>query len=87
MSDSDPTRNLTIPYLRLDFLPDTLSELSAIPFLFRTPPTVHPNNAVSHPSVTDWTIVEDELERLVHDGKLDFSFLDVPDLASMELLD
>lgn len=78
---------MPIPCSRLDFFPNALSELSAIPFLFRTPSTVRPDNAVEHQSVDDWTIVEDELGRLVNDEKLDFSFLDVPHLASMELLD
>ena len=81
---SDSGGNLSTPCPRLDFFPDTLSELSAIPFLFRTPHTVRP---VKHRSVDNWTIVEDELGRLVNDGKLDFSFLDVPHLTSMELLD
>ncbi|KAG8214673.1 hypothetical protein J3R82DRAFT_9751 [Butyriboletus roseoflavus] len=87
ISDSDSRRNLTIPHQRLDFSPDTLSELSAIPFLFRTPLTVPLDNALSHPSVNNWTIIEEELECLVNERKLDFSFLDVPDLASMELHD
>ena len=80
----DTRGNLPIPCPRLNFFPDTLSELSAIPFLFRTPRTVRP---VKHRSVDDWTIVEDKLGRLVNDGELDFSFLDVPHLSSMELLD
>lgn len=87
MSDFDLRGNLTIGCPRLDFLPDTLSELSAIPFLFHTPPSVPPDNTVSHRTVADWTLVEDGLGRLVNDGKLDFSFLDVPHLASMELRD
>ncbi|KAG6377179.1 hypothetical protein JVT61DRAFT_1231 [Boletus reticuloceps] len=87
LSNSDDSRGNPFVLPRLDFLPDTHSELSAIPFLFRTPRTVLPNNAVSHPSVHDWAIVEDELGRLVNDGKLDFSFLDVPHLTSMELFD
>ena len=73
---------MSTPCPRLDFFSDTLSELSAIPFLFRTPRTVRP---VKHRGVDNWTIVEGELGRLVNDGKLDFSFLDVPHLASMEL--
>lgn len=83
----DARKDLFDPCPRLDFSPDALSELSAIPFLFRTPRTIPPDNAVDHRSVDNWSIIEDELGRLVNDGKLDFSFLDVPHLASMELLD
>lgn len=83
---SDSRGNPSIPCSRLDFSPTTLSELSAIPFLFCTPPAVPPDNAASHQSVDDWTIIEDVLGRLVNDGTLDFSFLDVPHLASMELI-
>lgn len=75
---------MLLPCPRLDFLPDTLSELSAIPFLYRTPRTVLPKNSAER---MDWTTVEDELARLANDGKLDFSFLDDPHLASMELLE
>lgn len=87
MSDSDSRGDLALPCPRLDFSPDTLSELSAIPFLFRTPSAVTPDNVVSHRTVDNWTIVEDELGRLVNDGRLDFSFLDVPYLASTALHD
>ncbi|KAG9315695.1 hypothetical protein JVU11DRAFT_3342 [Chiua virens] len=92
-SESDATSNLDRGELftsspRFDFLPETLSELSAIPFLFRTPSIVlFPDNAVSHQIVDNWTSVEDELGRLVNDGTLDFSFLDAPHLTSMELSD
>lgn len=78
--------NPFLPCPRLDFSPDTLSELSAIPFLFRTPRAVLAENPFNHPNTDDWTILEDELGHVVNEGKLDFSFLDVPELASMELL-
>lgn len=84
MSDS---REDSVLHSRHDSSPSTLWELSAIPFSFRTPPAVPPGNAFSHQSVDNWTTVEDELARLVHDGKLDFSFLDVPHLTCMELID
>lgn len=84
---SDSKWDAPNPYPRLDFSAATLSELSAIPFLFCTPSAVPPDNVVYHQSADPWTIVEDELAHLVNDGKLDFSFLDVPHLASMELID
>lgn len=74
-------------YPRLDFSSDMLSELSAIPFLFRTPSAVLHDTMTDYRDVDDWSMVEDELGRLVSDGNLDFSFLDDPWLASVELLD
>ncbi|KAF9220308.1 hypothetical protein BS17DRAFT_346209 [Gyrodon lividus] len=91
--DSDTTASFTMDplfvrpaFARLDLFSDTLMELSAIPFLFRTPSAI--DNSFGHQITADnWVTIEDELGGLVTEDKLDCSHLGSPDLPSMDLFD
>lgn len=70
------THSATGPIIcRLDPTPDTLMELSAIPFMSHTPRATADYSLDGDPEC-----VEDMLCSLVTEGKLDFSFLREPDL-------
>jgi hypothetical protein len=56
-------------------------ELSAIPFLFRTPSAVHADTPFGDRTTADgWMSIEEELGELVTEHKLDFSHLGSPNL-------
>lgn len=75
------THSATEPIIcRLDPTPDTLMELSAIPFLSHTPRATAFQPSADYNPEGDPESVEDMLCSLVTEGKLDFSFLREPDL-------